>query len=129
MKMKTYKTVDAYIASYPKDAQVMLKQLRLAIQKAAPKAEEGIKYGMVGYTLGSPLVYFGGFQKHIGFYATPSGNIAFKKELLKYHTSKGAIQFPLDKPLPLALVAKMVKFRVKENSEKMKLKNNTSRKK
>ncbi len=122
MKMKTYKTVDAYIASFPKEVQKRLNELRLAIKKNAPKAEEKISYGMPGYTLGSPLVYFGAFQKHIGFYATPSGNIAFRKELLKYKTSKGAVQFPFDKPLPLTLIAKIVKFRVKENIEKMKMK-------
>ncbi len=110
--------VTAYIAAFHGNTQKMLKQLRATIKKAAPKAEEVISYGMPGYKLNGMLVWFAGYAKHIGFYPKPSAIKAFKKELSPYKMSKGAIQFPLDKPLPLELIAKMVKFRAKENLQK-----------
>jgi uncharacterized protein YdhG (YjbR/CyaY superfamily) len=119
--MKTVKAtnVDDYISSFPKETQKLLKQVRSTIKKAAPKAEESISYGMPAYKLnGKPLVYFGGYEHHIGFYATPTGHSAFKKELSKYKEGKGSVQFPVDEPMPLDLVAKIVRFRVKENAEK-----------
>ncbi len=114
--------VDQYILHFPPTTQKLLQQLRKLIRKAAPKAKEVISYGMPAYKLNGMLVYFAGYKKHIGFYAVPSGIAAFKKELENYKTSKGTIQFPLDKPLPLVLVSKIVKFRIKENKEKAELK-------
>jgi uncharacterized protein YdhG (YjbR/CyaY superfamily) len=115
----TFKNVDEYIKSFPQETQELLKKIRAVIKKAAPGAEEGIGYGMPAYTsYGKPLVYFAGFRKHIGFYATPSGHSEFSAELSRYKQGKGSVQFPLDKPLPLDLIARITKFRVKENSEK-----------
>lgn len=114
--------VDAYIAEFSPLVQKMLKELRATIKKAAPKAEESISYMMPAYKLNGPLVYFGAYEKHIGFYPTGSGIDAFKKEITAYKSSKGAVQFPLDKPLPLALIEKMVKFKMKENLLKAELK-------
>ena len=114
--------VDSYISGYPPKVQKMLKQLRAAIKKAAPEAEESISYMMPAYKLNGPLVYFGAYEKHIGFYPTGTGVAAFQKEIASYKTSKGAIQFPLDQPLPLALVEKIVKFKVKENLLKAEVK-------
>lgn len=112
-------TIDEYIASFPKSTQIVLNQVRSTIQKAAPKAEEKISYGMPAYTFaGMHLVYFAGYKNHIGFYALPSGHHAFTKELSSYKVGKGSVQFPLDSPMPLGLITKMVKFRVKENMEK-----------
>lgn len=119
--MKTVKAanVDEYIAGFPKEIQKLLKQVRSTIKKAAPRAEEGIGYGMPAYKLNKkPLVYFAGYENHIGFYATPTGHKAFVKELSTYKQGKGSVQFPVDEPMPLALITKIVKFRVKENSEK-----------
>ena len=114
--------VDAYIASFSKDIQKLLNAMRATIKKCAPAAEEAIGYGMPAYKLDGPLVYFGGYEKHIGFYPTPSGIEKFSKELSVYKSSKGAVQFPLDEPLPLALVTKIVQFRVTENAEKALMK-------
>jgi uncharacterized protein YdhG (YjbR/CyaY superfamily) len=122
MITKTPKNIDDYISAFPKDIQVLLQQLRTTIKKAAPKAEETIKYAMPTFTYKGNLVYFAGCKSHIGFYPMPSSIIAFKKELAAYQTSKGAVQFPLDKPMPLGLITKMVKYRVKENVEKAKAK-------
>ena len=106
---------DKYISSFPPETQKILKKLRDTIRKAAPNAEESIKYGILTYVLNGNLVHFGGFKKHIGFYPSPSGIKVFEKDISMYKTSKGAIQFSLDKPLPLKLITKIVKFRVKEN--------------
>lgn len=116
-------SVDAYISGFPKETQQLLKQVRSAIKEAAPKAEELISYAMPGYKLnGRPLVYFAGYEHHIGFYPTPAGIESFKKELSVYKSAKGSVQFPLDKPMPLALIKKMVKYKVAENLEKAKAK-------
>jgi uncharacterized protein YdhG (YjbR/CyaY superfamily) len=116
-----FQSVDDYIKSFPEDIQELLKQIRAVIKLAAPEAEEGISYGMPAYkTYGRPLVYFAGFSKHIGFYATPTGHSAFSEELSKYRQGKGSVQFPLDKPLPLDLISQITEFRVIENSEKYK---------
>lgn len=116
-------TVEEYIAGFNDETRERLKQLRLAIKKAAPDAEESISYMMPAYKyLGKPLVYFGGFENHIGFYATPTGHEAFEKELSIYKQGKGSVQFPHDKPLPLSLITKIVKYRVKENLEKAQVK-------
>jgi uncharacterized protein YdhG (YjbR/CyaY superfamily) len=120
--MITYKNIDDYIASFPKDLQIILEQMRTIIRKAAPKAEEVISYAMPAFKLDSVLVYFAGYKNHVGFYPMPSAIIAFKKELSIYKSSKGAVQFPLDKPLPSALITKMVKYRIAENLQKAKAK-------
>lgn len=111
------KDVEAYLATVPPEARRMLKQLRKTIMAAAPKAVEGISYGVPGYKYnGRPLVYFGAAKKHCGFYVeNGSFNEAYKEELKAYDTSKGTIRFPLDKPLPIALVKKIVKARMAEN--------------
>jgi len=112
-----FKNVDEYIRTFPENTQEILKQVRTVIKREAPDAEEGISYGMPGYKLkGKPLVYFAGYPKHIGFYATPAGHSEFSKELSKYKQGKGSVQFPLNKPIPYDLIARITKFRVKENS-------------
>jgi uncharacterized protein YdhG (YjbR/CyaY superfamily) len=110
--------IDAYIAAFPEDVQAILKKIRSTIQNAAPDAEETINYGIPTFTLKGNLVHFAGFKKHIGFYPTPTGIEKFKKELSVYEGAKGSVQFPLDKPIPYALISKIVKFRVKENLER-----------
>lgn len=115
-------TIDDYIKGYPKDVQKLLNLMRKTIQKAAPKAEEAIKYGIPTFVLEGNLVHFGGAKNHIGFYPGSSPINIFKKQLKGYKTSKGTIQFPLDQPLPLDLVTEITKFRIKENLEKTALK-------
>lgn len=115
-------TVDQYIAAFPEEVQQALKQMRATINSAAPNAEEVISYGMPAYKQNGMLVYFAGYKNHIGFYAMPTGHAAFKKELSVYKQGKGSVQFPLDKPLPVSLITKIVTFRVKENQEKWKSK-------
>lgn len=112
--------IDEYIAGFPKDTQALLNQMRKTIRQAAPDAEEVISYAMPAYKFHGMLVFFAAFKNHIGFYATPTGHEAFKKELSVYKEGKGSVQFPLDKPLPLGLITKIVKFRVKENLDKAK---------
>lgn len=90
------------------------------VRKAAPEAEEAISYGIPTFKLHGNLVHFAAFKNHIGFFPAPSGIAAFKKELAAYKGAKGSVQFPLDQPLPLALITKIVKFRVKENTDKKK---------
>jgi uncharacterized protein YdhG (YjbR/CyaY superfamily) len=114
----TPKTIDNYIAGFPTEVRVILQKLRATIRKAAPGAEEAIKYRLPTFVLSGNLVHFGAFKKHIGFYATPTGNKKFREELSAYKGAKGSVQFPLDKPIPYGLVGKMVKFRVKENLER-----------
>lgn len=117
MKMINYKNFSEYTKQQPKEVQKILKELHEVIKKSAPKAEESISYGMPTFKYNGPLVYFAGQKHHLGFYPTPSGVAAFKKELADYSTSKGCIRFSYHKPLPVALIAKIVKFRVKENNE------------
>lgn len=110
------KTVEQYIAGFSPAVKKQLEQVRKTIRDNAPDAVEGISYGMPGFKyLGKPLVYFAGYENHIGFYATPTGHEAFKKDLSVYKTGKGSVQFPLSSPMPLALIKKIVLFRVKEN--------------
>lgn len=117
--MKTYKNIDAYIATFPTDVRAQLKELRAVIQKAAPQAEEGISYGMPVFKLHGVVVYFAAYKTHIGFYPTSSGILHFKKELAKYETAKGTVRFPLESKLPVGLISKIVKFRVQENLKKL----------
>jgi uncharacterized protein YdhG (YjbR/CyaY superfamily) len=114
--------IDEYIAQFPGHIQMKLMEIRNAIRKAAPGAEEKISYQMPAFTLRGILVYFAAQTNHIGFYPTSSGVRVFQKELAGYKTGKGSIQFHSDKPLPLGLISKIVKFRVKENLEKAKYK-------
>ncbi len=114
------KTVAEYISSAPKEAQKKLREMYTVVRKAAPKAEEGIKWAMPAFSYDSILVMFAAFKKHIGLYPTPSVTKAFAKEFAKYKTGRGSIQFPLDKALPVALIKKIVAFRVKESKEKDK---------
>jgi uncharacterized protein YdhG (YjbR/CyaY superfamily) len=111
------KNIDEYIAGFPPDVQEILEKIRMTIRKAAPDAQEIINYGIPTFTLNGNLVHFAGFKNHIGFYPTPSGIEKFKKELSVYEGAKGSVQFPLDKPMPLGLIGKIVMFRVKENLE------------
>jgi len=120
--------VNEYIGRFPKSTQVLLKQLRSTIIASAPEAEEGISYQMPAYKLHGVLVYFGGYDHHIGFYPTGAGIEAFKKDLTEYNGSKGTVQFPLDKPLPLKLIAKIVAFRKKENLQKASIKTKPGKK-
>ncbi len=114
--------IDEYIAAFPTETQILLEQIRRAIQEAAPDAEETISYAMPAFKLNGNLVYFAGYKNHIGFYATPNGHEAFKEELVVYKTGKGSVQFPLNQPMPLDLIKRMVAFRVKENEAKIKSK-------
>ena len=113
--------VEAYIKSFPAEVQIVLNQVRETIKANAPEATESMSYGMPAYkTNGRPLVYFAAFKQHIGFYATPTGHTKFAKDLSKYKQGKGSVQFPLDKPMPIALIKRIVIFRVKENLAKAK---------
>jgi uncharacterized protein YdhG (YjbR/CyaY superfamily) len=114
--------IDKYISGFPEDAQKFMDQLRTTIMKAAPEAEEVISYQMPAYKYYGMLVYFAAYKNHIGFYPTPSGIETFKEELSVFKAAKGSVQFPLDKPLPLKLITKIVAFRVKENSERAEAK-------
>ncbi len=121
-KATVAKTVDEYITFFEPAIQERLQQLRQAIKKAAPDAEELISYQMPAYKYHGVLVYFAGYKNHIGFYATPTGHDAFKKELAVYKEGKGSVQFLHNQPLPLALINRIVKFRIKENLEREKTK-------
>ncbi len=110
-------TIDEYISGFPKEVQGILEQIRNTIKKAAPEAEECISWEMPTFKQKGNVVHFAGHKNHVGFYPGASGVEVFKEELTDYKTSKGAIQFPLNKPMPLKLIAKIVKYRVKENQE------------
>ncbi|MEZ0485183.1 iron chaperone [Fibrella aquatica] len=112
------KTIDEYLCDFPEAVRVQLEYLRQAIRDAAPDAQEAISYQMPAFMLAGKLVYFAGYKNHIGFYPTPSAITAFADELTGYNCAKGTVQFPLDKPLPLDLITRMVKFRVAENLAK-----------
>ena len=111
------KDVAAYIDAAPKEARKKLREMRAAIRKAAPGAVEGLKWGMPAYSNRRILVIFGGFKRHIGFYPTTSAVKAFADQLKRFVVSRGAVQFPLEKPLPLALIRKITAFRVRESIE------------
>lgn len=112
------KDIGSYIRSVPEDMRDRMDQMRSIIRKAAPKATEAIKYGMPTFVFHGNLVHFAACKNHVGFYPAPSGILAFQKELVGYSCSKGAIQLPLDRPLPVKLITGIVKFRVAENQEK-----------
>lgn len=114
----TSKTIDEYIAGFPSDVQSILERVRSTIRTAAPEAEETISYQIPTFRLQGNLVHFAAHKKHIGFYPAPTGIAKFKKELSAYQGAKGSVKFPLDQPIPLGLIRKIVKFRVKENLER-----------
>ena len=115
-------TIDEYIARFPKEIQELLETIRITIREAAPDAEEAISYQMPTFNLKGNLVHFAAYKNHIGFYPTPSGIEKFRDELSAYKGAKGSVQFPIDQPLPLDLISKIVKFRAAENLEKAKAK-------
>lgn len=116
------KNIDEYLAGYPEDVQKVLEKIRMTIRKAAPRADEIINYGIPTFTLHGNLVHFAAFKNHIGFYPTPSGIEQFQAELLRYEGAKGSVRFPLDEPLPLDLIGRIVKFRVGENVKNAEMK-------
>lgn len=108
-------TIDQYLLGFPPQIQALLNKVRSAIHKAVPKAEETISYRIPAFRLAEgTLVYFAAFKQHIGFYPTSSGMKQFQKELSSYETSKGAVRFPFDRPIPCALVGRIAKFRARE---------------
>jgi uncharacterized protein YdhG (YjbR/CyaY superfamily) len=111
-------SVEEYIASFPPETQAILQEIRATIKKAAPDAEETISYGMPAFKWKGPLVYYAAYKTHIGFYPTATGIAAFQKEIAQYKSSKGAVQFPVGQPVPLALIKKMVQFKLKENKSR-----------
>jgi uncharacterized protein YdhG (YjbR/CyaY superfamily) len=118
----SFSTIDEYISLFPKETGKILKELRAVIKEAAPEATEKISYQMPTFFLQGNLVHFAAYKNHIGFYPTPGGIEAFKKELSKYEGAKGSVQFPIDQPLPFQLISKIVKYRVAENLKKVKTK-------
>lgn len=112
---RQFKTIDEYISLFPEEVQRILNELRQTIKDAAPEAEETINYQIPTFALHGNLVHFAAFENHIGFYPTPSGMEAFKKELSGYKGAKGSVQFPIREPLPLPLIRRIVEYRVKEN--------------
>jgi uncharacterized protein YdhG (YjbR/CyaY superfamily) len=122
---RQFKTIDEYINTFPEDVRSILNILRQTIKEAAPEAQETINYQIPTFTFHGNLVHFAAFQNHIGFYPTPSGMETFKKELSSYKTAKGSVQFPIDQALPLPLIRRIVKHRVKENLERKQKKKNS----
>ena len=118
----TARTIDEYIAGFPTHVQVILEKIRETIRQAAPAAQETINYAIPTFTLHGNLVHFAAFDRHIGFYPTPTGIEHFKNELSAYQMAKGSVQFPLDVPIPYDLISEIVKFRVQENSHKAEAK-------
>jgi uncharacterized protein YdhG (YjbR/CyaY superfamily) len=118
MNKRVAAAIDAYIGAFPKDVQRLLQQMRRTVRKAAPQAEEKISYGIPTFALNGNLVHFAGYARHVGFYPGAAGIASFKRDLSGYKSAKGSVQFPLDQPLPLALITCIVKFRVKQNLEK-----------
>jgi uncharacterized protein YdhG (YjbR/CyaY superfamily) len=121
--IKTPQNIDQYIAGFPKDVQTLLRKVRSTIHKTAPKATEKISYRIPAFFLdGRLLIYFAGFQKHIGMYPAPRSAEGFKAKLLAYAGGKGTVQFPYDQPLPLDLIRRIVQFRAKLNQDMAKAK-------
>lgn len=118
--MKAYKNIDEYIANSPEAIQTFLKEVRKVVREVAPDATETIGYGIPTFKLNGNLVHFAGYKSHIGFYPGAEAIEVFKKDLSKYNTSKGTVQFSLDKPMPISLIKKITKFRVKVNLDKKK---------
>ena len=123
----SFQTIDEYIATFPEDTQAILQGLRATIRAAAPDAEERISYQMPAFALNGILVYFTARRNHIGFYPTSSGIEAFRQELAAYAGSKGAVRFPIDEPLPMDLISRIVRYRVAENLKYAEAKANKKR--
>ncbi|MEW6505253.1 MAG: DUF1801 domain-containing protein [Chloroflexota bacterium] len=121
--MTTPQTIDEYIAGFPAEVQAILTAVREIIREESPQAEERIRYGMPTFYLHGNLVHFAAFKKHLGFYPTPSGIEEFAEEISPYRNSKGAVQFPLEQPVPVELIRKIVAYRVKENLARAESKN------
>ncbi|KWW21802.1 hypothetical protein AS888_04695 [Peribacillus simplex] len=119
---KTFHTIDEYILQFPEEVQEILKTVRNVIKAAAPEASEKISYQMPTFAIHGNLVHFAAYKNHIGFYPTPSGILAFEDALSDYKRSKGAVQFPLNKPIPYDVISEIVTFRVKENIKKAEAK-------
>ena len=119
-KKSGFNSIDEYIESFPEDVQKILEEVRATIKAAAPEAEEKISYQMPTFFLKGNLIHFAAFKNHIGLYPTPSGTEAFKRELSIYQGAKGSVRLPIDKPMPLKLIGKIVKFRVAENLKNAK---------
>jgi uncharacterized protein YdhG (YjbR/CyaY superfamily) len=115
---KIPENIDEYIAGFPSEVQAILQKVRTTIAKAAPGAREAIKYRLPTFVQNGNLVHFGAFQKHIGFFATPTGHAKFQRELSAYEGGKGSVQFPFGQPIPYPLIRKIAKFRVQEDAEK-----------
>ena len=115
--------IDEYISGFPQDVQEILQKIRGTIKKAAPEAEETIRYNIPTFYLkGQYLIYFAAFKKHISLYPAPIGNEQFREAIAEYASGKGTLQFPQDKPIPYGLIARIVKFRAKEISQRLKQK-------
>ena len=127
--MVSAQNMDSYIAKFPAKVQASLKKLRKLIQQLVPDATEDIKYGMPTFVLQGNMVHFAAYQHHIGFYPAPAVIVQFEKQLKGYKTSKGAIQFPIDEPLPFELITSMVKYRLKLHQESLAIKEMTKSKK
>jgi uncharacterized protein YdhG (YjbR/CyaY superfamily) len=125
-KTKPAATVDEYIAGFPAEIKARLIKLRKTIKAAAPKAEELISYGIAGYKYYGTLIYFAGWKNHISLYPAPRNATELKKEMAAYEGAKGTIKFPNDKPLPLKLISKIVKYKLRENKAKADLKKNST---
>jgi len=119
-KKAGFTSIDEYIATFPKETQKILREIRTTIKAAAPDAEEKISYQMPTFFLNGNLIHFAAFKNHIGLYPTPSGTEKFKKEISIYQGAKGSIKLPIDEPMPLKLISKIVEFRVAENKKKAK---------
>lgn len=112
--------IDTYIAAFPENIQALLQEIRTTIRKAAPEATEAIKYAIPTFILNGNLVHFAAFKNHIGFYPTPTGIDTFEKDLSAYKQGKGSVQFPLDQPMPLDLITRIVEYRVQQHKKKKK---------
>ena len=117
-KKNDFVSIDEYIATFPENIQKMLEELRATIKAVAPQAEEKISYQIPTFALKGNLVHFAAYKNHIGFYPTSSGVLKFKDELKQYKSAKGSVQFPIEKPLPVNIIKKIVRFRVEENTRK-----------
>ena len=117
-KKNKIETIEDYIKGYPQNVQKLLQEIRRAVRKTAPNAEEAISYQIPTFKLNGNLVHFAAFKNHIGFYPGSKAIEIFSKDLKEYKTSKGTVQFPIDKPIPLSLIKKIVDYRVKEYSQK-----------
>jgi uncharacterized protein YdhG (YjbR/CyaY superfamily) len=116
----THRTINEYIAGFPPKVQALLRKVRATVRKAAPEAREKISYRMPSFTLDGALVYFAAFRNHIGFYPPVRGDAKLRKAVAPYAGPKGNLRFPLDEPIPYALITRIVKARIRENRERMK---------